>query len=155
MQIVVNEWLLEYMCPNAESNNRQMTIQFLNAIVKKCDKMVIGNPSSFVSKFYRFMKKFGWDIDFKEGFKKLNLLLFRNSDKTIIIDSADKRELPKEIEEEIPAGDDDRYLVELAYCTIDRIIVTTDTPLKEKLHGKDGFKVYLLGEFLKEYLTNN
>lgn len=154
MEIVVNEWILEYMCPNAESNNRRRAIQFLNAVTKKCDKMVIGINTPFVSKFYRFMKKFGWDDDFKERFKKLFLLLFRNSDKTIIIDCVDKIELPREIEDKIPPSDDDRYLVELAYSTTDRIIITVDRPLKEKLHGKNSFKVFLLEDFLNEYLPN-
>jgi KaiC/GvpD/RAD55 family RecA-like ATPase len=151
MEIVVNEWLLDYMCPNSDSNKTAIAIQFINAVVKKCDKIVIRRPSPFVSKFYRYMKEFGWDPRFKERYKKLNHLLFLNSDKVIIADNIDIEKLPKEVEKKIP--NDDRYLVELAYFSKDKIIVTTDERLKEKLRDEDNLKVCLPEEFFKEYLS--
>ena len=151
MEIVVNEWLLDYMCPNSDSNKTTMAIQFINAVVKKCDKIVIRRPSPFVSKFYRYMKEFGWDPKFKERYKKLNQLLFLNSDKVIIADNIDIEKLPKEVRKKIP--NDDRYLIELAYFSKDKIIVTTDERLKEKLRDEDNLKVCLPEEFFKEYLS--
>lgn len=151
MEIVVNEWLLDYICPNSDLNKTSMAIQFINAVVKKCDKIVIRRPSPFVSKFYRNMKKFGWNPIFKKYSKKMHQLLFLNSDKTVIVDDADINKLPKGIEEKIPC--DDIYLIELAYSSEDKIIITTDKRLKEKLHDVDDLKVYLLEEFLVEYLS--
>lgn len=151
MEIVVNEWLLDYMCPNSDSNKTAIAIHFINAVVKKCDKIVTRRPSPFVSKFYRYMKEFGWDPRFKERYKKLNHLLFLNSDKVIIADNIDIEKLPKEVEKKIP--NDDRYLIELAYSSEDKIIITTDKRLKEKLYDVDDLRVYLLEEFLVEYLS--
>lgn len=152
MEIVVNEWLLEYLRPDASIDEKGLVSQFLNAVVKKCDKIVIRRPSPFLSKYYRFMKEFGRDTAFKTRFTKLNQLLFHNSDKTTIIDDSDVKPLPREIEEKVPT--DDRYLVELAYSSTDRIIVTTDSRLKEELQKKSVLKVYLLEEFLKDYLSS-
>jgi predicted nucleic acid-binding protein len=151
MEIVVNEWLLDYMCPDSEDSDKIKTFKFVNAWVKKCDKVVIRRTSPFTSKFYRHMKKFGWNTDFKKHFSRLNHLLFYNSDKTIIVEEADIKKLPKEIEEKTPL--DDKYLIELAYSSRDKIIVTTDQRLKEKLHDDVDLKIYLLDEFLGEYLS--
>ena len=151
MQIVVNEWLLDYMCPNTDPRKTFMAIQFVNAVVKKCDKIVVGRATPFVSKFYHYMKSFGWDTDFKKRFSKLNQLLFRNSDKTMVVDEADIEKLPKEIEEKAPP--DDKYLIGLGYSSQDRIIVTTDQRLKEKFQDDVGLKIYLLEEFLESYLS--
>lgn len=150
MEIVVNEWLLDYMCPDTDSKKTSMAIQFINAVVKKCDKIVIGRTNPFVLKFYRYWKSFSWDTDSNKRFKRLHLL-FRDSDKTIIIYDADIKKLPKEIEEKTPP--DDKYLIELAYSSKDRIIVTTDQRLKEKLQGEVDLKIRLLEEFLGEYLS--
>jgi hypothetical protein len=152
MEIVVNEWLLDYMRPDSKDSDKIKTFKkFVNAWVKKCDKIVIRRKSPFTSKFYRHMKQFGWNPDFKECSKRLLDLLFYNSDKTIIVEEADIKKLPKEIEEKTPL--DDKYLIELAYSSRDKIIVTTDQRLKEKLHDDVDLKIYLLDEFLGEYLS--
>lgn len=49
MEIVVNEWLLEYLSPDAEEYNTNLAFQFINTLVKKCDKLVISRGSPFVS----------------------------------------------------------------------------------------------------------
>jgi signal transduction protein with GAF and PtsI domain len=150
MEIVVNEWLLDYLRPDAQVPDKTMAIQFLNAFLKKQDKMVIKGNSSFVDKFHRFMKQFGWDINFKKNFSKLNRLLFLNSDKTIIVDEGDIKELSKEIADKTG---DDRYLIELWYSNQERIILTTDARLKEKLNDVPDLNIRLLEEFLQEYLA--
>jgi hypothetical protein len=151
MELVVNEWLLEYLRPDSEKSKRDLAIGFVNAWVRKCDKILIKMPSPFVSKFYAFMKQFGWDPAFKERFKKINELLLRNPEKTIIINTEDINPLPDEIGQKVPA--DDKYLVELAYCSKDSTIITTDERLKEKLKGESNLKVYLLEEFVNTYLS--
>lgn len=151
MEIIVNEWLLEYMRPNTNSEKTTTAIQFINAVERRCDKIVVGRSTPFVLKFYHYMGRFGWDTNFKERFTKLNHLLFRNSDKTIIVDDSDIKEFPKGIEEKTPP--DDKYLIELAYSHNNRIIVTTDQRLKEKLQDEEDLKIYLLEDFLVEYLS--
>lgn len=153
MEIVVNEWLLDYIRPSSDLEKISMVTRFVNGVVKKCDKIVIGRPSPFVSKFYCYMKKFGGNIDFKKRSTKLHRLLFRNPDKTIIVDEADKKELPEEIKKKTPY--DDQYLIRLAYSCEGRIVLTTDGRLKEKLKDETELKIYLLEEFLREYLSQN
>jgi predicted nucleic acid-binding protein len=151
MEIVVNEWLLEYLRPDSEKSKRDLALKFVNAWVKKCDKVLIRRPSPFIKKFYVYMKQFESDFDSIERFKKVNHLLFHNLDKTIIIDDNDIKSLPEGLEQKVPA--DDKYLVELAYTSADSIIITTDERLKEKLKDESGLKIHLLDEFMKSYLS--
>jgi len=153
MEIVVNEWLLDYMRLGVDFEKTSKAIKFLNALVKKCDKIVVKRQSPFVNKFYRYFEESNQDTKCKELFKKLNLLLFHNSDKTIIVDDVDINKLPKEIDEILPADDKDRYLIELGYSSSDKIILTTDQRLKEKLQLKSELKIYLFEEFLESYLS--
>ena len=147
MEIVVNEWLLEYLRPDAEKYKMNLAINFVNAWVKKCDKVVIKRPSPFLDKFHRYMKEFGRNAEFKKRFSKLNKLLFLDSDKTIIADAGDIKKLPSEVEAKTPP--EDKYLIELAYSGSDRIIVTTDRRLKDKLCDEPDMTIYLLEEFLQ------
>jgi len=151
MEIVVNEWLLDYMCPNVDLDKKDIANKFLSVLLEKCDKIVIGRGTPFVKKFYRYMKDFGRYHEFKSNFSKLNQLLFLNSDKTIILEKEEVAQLPKEINEILPP--DDKYLFELAYTTTDKIIVTTDQRLYEKVKNITGLRIYLLEEFLKLYIT--
>ena len=153
MEIVPNEWLLDYMRLGADKEKASIAIQFLNTIVKKCDKLVIKRPSPFVIKFYRYIEESNKNAECKELFVKLYQLLFINFDKTIIVDDSDIKKLPKEIEGKTPS--DDKYLIELAYSYPDRVIVTTDQRLKEKFQDEVNLNIYLLEEFLEQYLSNN
>jgi len=56
MEIVVNEWLLNYLCPNAEECDTNLASQFIKFWMKGCDKVVIRRQSPFTQKLYRFMK---------------------------------------------------------------------------------------------------
>lgn len=151
MEIVVNEWLLDYLRPDAKGCDMDLAIKFVNAWVKKSDKVVIKKPSPFVSKFYHYMKQFGWNQQFKERFSKLHKLLFLDSEKTIIAEDSDIEYLPEEVKSKTPP--DDEYLIELAYSKQDRIIVTTDARLQDRLKGEAGLKIHLLQEFLHNYLA--
>lgn len=151
MEIVVNEWLLDYMRFGANLGEISTAIQFLNALVKKCNKMVVKRPSPFLGKFYRYIEESERDINCKGRFRKLNQLLFYNWEKTTIVDDVDIKKLPKEIEEKTPSRD--KYLIELAYYSTDKIIVTTDRQLKDKLQDEVDLKIYLLEEFSREYLS--
>ena len=153
MEIVVNEWLLDYLCPDATADNRTLAIKFINAWVQKCDKIVIRRQSNFTKKFYRYDKASQSNTDLKKLFSKLYKLLFLDSDKTIIVDEDDINSLPRELEAKTPS--DDKYLVELCYSRSGRIIITTDTRLKEKLKDEANLKIYLVEEFLQNYLSQN
>jgi hypothetical protein len=150
VEIVVDEWLLEYMRPDAEADDRLLALRFVNAWKRRCDRLLLRSPSPFVNKFYRFMKSFGRDLEFKGRFSKLNLLLFRNSLKTRILGEGDAPSLPKEVADMIPS--DDRYLIEAASCSEERVLVTTDERLRERLSHLTGFVAYSPAEFLAKFL---
>jgi len=149
LEIVINEWLLEYLRPNADKSNREMALRFVNAWVKRCDKVVIKRESPFVSKFHTFMKKFEWDFDFTQRSKKLYQLLFLNSDKTIIVDDSDIKKLPADIIEKTPPKD--KYLIEIGYSYPQRVIVTTDRRLRDIFKEETNLKICLFEDFRKEY----
>jgi hypothetical protein len=145
MEIVVNEWLLEYLRPDAPNAHREAAVQFINALVRKCDKMVIKRKSPFADKLCAYVHR-SW-----KQFSSLHKLVFIDSDRTIIADESDLEDLPKDIAAKTP--EDDKYLVELWYSKQDRIVLTTDTKLKDKLKDVPGLKIYLLGEFLPGYIA--
>ena len=150
MEIVVNEWLLEYLRPDAQASDRADALKFINAVVQKQYKIVIKRKSPFTDKFYDYSKRSEQDINSNQRFKILHLL-FRDADKTMIADDSDLQVLPEDINAKTP--EDDKYLIELWYQNQDRIVLTTDTRLKDELKDVPGLKIYLLWEFLKEYLV--
>jgi len=151
MEVVVNEWLLEYLRPDAEESDRRKAFKFVSIVMQKCYKIVIKGNSPFVNKFRNYSKLSEQYIDSKQLFSMLHKLLFRDSDKTIIVNDSELQTLPEDIAAKTPS--DDKYLIELWYSKQDRIVVTTDTKLKDKLKDIPNLKICLLQEFLQEYLA--
>ncbi|MFH1318699.1 MAG: hypothetical protein ABIH71_06760 [Candidatus Omnitrophota bacterium] len=152
MEIVVNEWLLDYMLPDSTKQQKDFVVQFIDIWINRCDRVLIRRPSPFVNKFYRYWKSIENDQASRKRFKLLNSLLFLNSDKTRIIDDADVQPLPMELSQKVPM--DDKYLIELAYVSTDKIVITTDAKLKDKLKDEQALKIYLLEDFIKEVKAN-
>jgi predicted nucleic acid-binding protein len=150
VEIVVDEWLLEYLRPDAEGADRLLALTFVNAWKRRCDRLLLPRPSPFLTKFYRYMKTFGRDLDFEKRFSKLNHLLLRNARKTRILDRGEVPPLPKEVADMIDP--DDWYLIEAARCSEEKVLVTTDGPLREQLSRLTGFVVYSPAEFLAKFL---
>ncbi len=150
MEIVVNEWLLEYMRPNIASEKTSLAIRFLKALAEKGDKIVVRRPSPFFKKFRRYMKESGQYIHSKQRFKHLNNL-FHNSDNTRIVDDSDVKNLPPEIETLVPP--DDKYLIETTFSSPNKTFITTDTRLKEKLQSVKEIRIFLLEEFMQDYTS--
>lgn len=142
MEIVVNEWLLDYMRPDSEKLG--FAFRFLDQIELKAHRLVIREESPFVRKLYRY------DKQFFRYFKRLKMML-RDSDKVKLIDEQEIQPLPPKIAGVVPYKD--TYLVELAYSTSDKLIVTTDTRLQEALKDIESIKIYLVDEFIEEFLT--
>lgn len=153
MEIVVNEWLLDYLLPDAAEEERNLARRFMIAWPKKNDKVVIRRQSPFTRKLYRYLKATETKIDFNRPFLRLHKFLFRDSDKTILVEESEITKLPNELEATTPP--DDKYLIELAYSKPDRIILTSDTKLKEQLKDEIHLKIYLLEEFLQNYPVQN
>jgi hypothetical protein len=151
MEIVVNEWLLEYLRPDAPKTDKEAAVRFVNALVRKCDKIIIKRKSPFADKLCTYMYSFGWDAWSRKQFSNLFKLVFINSETAIIADEGDLQKLPEDIVAKTPPSD--LYLIELWYSNQERIILTTDAKLKEKLKDIPNLKICLLDEFLKDYLA--
>lgn len=152
MEIVVNEWLLDYMLPDSTKQQKEFVVQFIDIWIKRCDRVLIRRTGPFVNKFYRYWKSVENDQASRKRFKLLHSLLFLNSDKTKIVDDTDVQPLPTELSQKVPM--DDKYLIELAYVSTDRIVITTDAKLKDKLKDEQALKIYLLEEFIREVKVN-
>lgn len=139
MQYVVNEWFLDYLVPDATEQNIKSVFKFIAFI-----------NNSFTDKFYRYMKQHGWNLDFKKRFKILKLL-FYDSTQTYIIETDELSPLSSDIKKITP--EDDVYLVQLAFSTEDKTIITTDTRLKEALKDIKELNIELLEDFLNKYCS--
>ncbi len=148
MEIVVNEWLLDYMCPGTQQCKADLADQFVDAWESRCDKLLIRFHTPFFRKFHGYMERFHWSIASKRRLKRLRFL-FYNSNKTRIIDDNDVTPLSPEVQAK--THHKDIYLIELAYCSPDRIVITTDERLKESLKDEEDLTIYSPDEFLSEF----
>ncbi|MCJ7655893.1 MAG: hypothetical protein MUO97_11475 [Dehalococcoidia bacterium] len=153
MEIVVNEWLLDYLRPDADASETDLVDKFVKAWLEKCDKIVIRENSPFASKFYAYMYQSGGYPAYRKRFEVL-FHLFLDSDRTVKVNECDIKELPQELAKIVP--NDDKYLVELWYSVPGSVIVTTDSKLRNKLIEYDSFaKIYLLEEFFRTYCSGS
>ncbi len=150
MYLVVNEWLIEYLCPGTGTDKIDEVNRFFEILSKSEFKMIIGRNNPFTRKFYRYWKDNENKPVCRTNFKKL-FNIIHDSNKTIIIEDDELGEIPKEIIDDVP--DDDRYLINLAASELisinDPLIITTDTRLLQALNGKSSIKLLLLSDFLK------
>lgn len=146
MELVINEWFLEYMKldPAVTKESKEYLSQFIQFWVSGNNKIVIRRPSPFLEKYYKYMKQCESDLDCKRIFSSVKYL-FYNSDKTIFIDDENVVTIPSEVAKITPT--DDLYLIQSAYSSNDKIIVTTDEVLKQKLQDIKDLKIYLTKEY--------
>ncbi len=149
MNLVVNEWLLEYSVPGASKAHHSLLLAFLDTVRASDHRMVIGRETPFTQKFYRFMKAFGGDLSFKRSFSTLFRLLFLDPGTTILVERTET----KTVADEEVAGihSDDRYLLELVRTVEDSTIVSTDNRLIEALARRPQFPII----HLEQYLSTN
>ena len=154
MEFVVNEWLMEYLRPNANEEHRQLAERFLERFTKRTqDKIFIREPSPFLDKALRYPKDFrNYEIvALYQNFIKFILL---NPQKCKRID-IETIALPLEVVEKLNLPNtnyiSDTYLFEAATFTKDKIIVTTDEKLVHQMQDIGEFKVILLTDFLENY----
>ena len=140
MDIVPDEWVLD--CARPDNERYSISRKFLDAVERKRDRLAIRQDSPFTRKLAKFGKIYPIE------FKRLFLILY-DSSKVVQFGDDDITRLPQEIENTVP--DDDRYLVELAFSTPDKVFVTTDNRLKEKIKGLGDLRVFLYDEFMHFY----
>jgi len=133
-----------------EPLNVPLIWKLLDAVETKGDQIVIKRRSPFTEKFYRLNKLYGnQGQPWRPAFRRFALLM-RDGRRVRIVEDEEIPPLPEAV---LPLVDlEDRYLAETAALTAERRIVTTDTKLKDSLDGREGFKVILLQDFLRDYL---
>lgn len=143
MQIVPDEWLLDCLRPDNDCYSQSG--QFLDLVEKRRDQIVIREHSPFKKKLSKYAEIYPLE------FKRLWLMLV-DSEKAIRVDEENIHKLPHDIDSVVP--NDDKYLIELLFSTDDKILVTTDAPLKNRIKDKNDFKVFLYNEFMQLYKSN-
>jgi DNA replicative helicase MCM subunit Mcm2 (Cdc46/Mcm family) len=155
MELVVNEWLPEYLRPNASDVEKRLAEQFLNSFMQRSDRLFVKDPSPFLDKIHRFQKDFDYDIKSREAFKTFIKLILRNPERCTLVMEDELKELPKSTSEKLnQAGTNfhsDTYLFESANLTANNIVITTDVKLKNQMADDEHFQVVLLEDFLKDY----
>lgn len=144
MEFVFNEWFIEYMVPG--SGHQSMVWQLLDTVEAKGDCIVVRRDSPFTRKFYRFSKELTSQV--APLFKRFRSLMY-NSTTVRMVYEHEIQNLPEALVQTIPRKD--VYLAELAAASAHKTIVTTDTPLRDSLDGKEGFRVFLAEDFFEFY----
>jgi hypothetical protein len=146
MNLVVNEWLLEYFTPGTPVESRVILKAFFDNIQSTGRKMVIGRETPFTAKYYRYMKLHGQDTAFKANYVRLNEVLFQDPLRTIIVETDEMAEVSDQ--EMSGVHGDDKYLLQLVRSIPDSMIVSTDSRLIGALAGNVAFPVIHLEKYL-------
>ncbi len=148
MEIVLNEWLLHYSKYDAEKEKKELVYRFITCIKKKDIKIIINWECPFIKKFQLLWDASKQDQVSSALFKTLNYLML-NSEKVKYTEFDDIRTIPKEIVDLCP--DDDLYLMQLAYHSQERIIITKDIRIFEKFKERAEIKFLTPEDFLERY----
>jgi len=124
--IIPDEWLIHDLIGENGENKQRETINFLEKVYIKCDKLVILSGSPFNNKVYKLLFKDS-RVHVRKISKFFYLKFLINSEKCIKLDSV--KELPENIKDKVP--EEDRYLFQIRETLQEGIIVTTDEGLQK------------------------
>lgn len=147
MDVTVDEWLFHYLTSNNEEEYLRAE-DILNKMFERCDRIVLLKGSPMNEKINLLSKT---DLPKQRNIIKNFFRKFAyNSQKLELVENVD--ELSNETTKLLPKQerDKDKYLIQTALATDDKVIVTTDGKLKESIHEKCGIRVKLVEEFWKE-----
>lgn len=144
MQLVLNEWLLEWLQPS--SGWATTALLFLERVRVNRDLILIRRQSPFTTKLRTFSKRL--EKDTRSPFRILHRLLLDSSVVRLVEEHQIQQPSP-ELAAACPA--EDLYLAELADSFAPATLVTTDRKLHSALHGRFAFQVELAEPFLAAY----
>lgn len=153
MEFVVNEWLPEYFRPGAKIEEKQKLEKFLNIFLFRNDKIYVRRPSPFLEKLYKDAKTFQNDQKVVDNIRFFIKTILLDSDKCIFVEDDDFT-LNESTKNRLLEGGNtvsDTYLFEAASNSPLKMVVTTDTKLRDLLINDIFYKVILLDEFLSTY----
>jgi hypothetical protein len=148
MEIVLNEWLLHYSRYDAEKEKKELVYRFITCIKKKDVKIIINWECPFIKKFQHFWDASKHDQISYALFKTLYYMML-NSEKVKYTEFDGTHAIPKEIVGLCP--DDDLYLIQLAYNSQERIIITKDIRIIEKFKERSEIKFLTPEDFLERF----
>jgi uncharacterized protein YpbB len=149
MKITINEWIFHYISNQEKS---ELVHRFLQKLLEKCDKIVLKRSSPLMEKIWKLSKiSQHWEPKRRLLAKYFINSFIKNSHKCVILEDHEIRAIPQELFSIIPS--DDIYLVETAYTTEDKFILTTDQKLYSILSSYSEIKIELVEGFLSKYLT--
>lgn len=155
MEFVVNEWLMEYLKPDAPDAHRDLAERFLQRFSQRPqDKIFVREPSPFLNKALRYPKEYKNYESASRPYQNFIKFILLDPQKCERID-VEVVELPTEILEKLNQSNtnyaSDTYLFEAASFTEHKIIVTTDEKLARQMQDIEVFRVILLTDFLENY----
>jgi hypothetical protein len=152
MELVVNEWLPEYLRPDAPLEHRRKAMQFLRTFDQRSDTLVVKLDSEFSRKIYRYAKRFDYDVQSKILYKQVVSRILRDSRRCKLLENAEITPLPDALIALLhDPYSSDTCLFEAAWTTQDRIVLTTDERLVTQMAGNGVIAVVSLDEFLAQY----
>ena len=145
--LVIDEWLWADLRGANEGQQQKETFQFLQAIFKKCDRIVTVKGSPFDQKYLGL-------FDRHNQVRNRLALYYRdffryNSLKSFLIEENQLAELSSELSLQVEQSD--HYVVRAFLASQASAIVTTDVPLKEVL-DKHGIPCSYRDEFVRDYI---
>jgi predicted nucleic acid-binding protein len=151
-QFTIDEWLFHYL---ADENKIKEMIEFLDKMLKKCDRFVFKESTPLADKLYLLQRQRGFATPkINKAIEYFNRAIFWNSIKKETISNVsdlseqDKSLLPRK----------DIYLVKMALATSSKIIISTDIKLIEALEKNKaifGISGFIAESFISNYLETD
>lgn len=146
--LVIDEWLWADLQGSNAARQQGETFKFLEAIYKKCDRIVIVKGSQFDLKFLGLFDRYNVVRNRLASYYKD---YFRyNSLKTNVLEEDQLADLPQGLAAQVK--EEDQYLVRAFLTSGASEIVTTDIPLKDAL-GRNSIRCSYRDEFVREYIS--
>jgi hypothetical protein len=147
MEITIDEWLIYYI---SDQEKAGIAYGFLEKVFKKCDRFVALKNGKLDKKVFWLSKQSGqWEPKRRIVAKYFFNNFFMNSEKYFRIDESEPPEMPENIARLVP--EDDVYLIRTALKTEEKLVLTSDLRLREKLSKISDIKILLVDEFLSDY----
>ena len=155
MEIVFNEWFLDWHRPDAIDDERKRVDHILDWLIESDCQLVILQKSPFLQKLFAYRKRFDFDPFCRKRLKIFsNAMLSANKSKCRLITEAPA--LGESIERLLNPSKpsnfaSDRYLFQSAESTDEKIIITTDTKLMKHFEGNGRYQLWSVEEFMTKF----
>jgi hypothetical protein len=146
--LVIDEWLWSDLARENGVERQVQATQFLNAVFKRCDKLVTVRGSAFDAKARALWQH--TDLVRRTIARIYNDQFAYNSEKNVILEQSDLPELDPGVVADVESSD--HYLIQAHKAAQAELIVTTDSPLIGVLE-KHGIAHQHRETFVPDYVT--